>query len=84
MEYDPGGTPPRGEVLVRGGGLFSGYYKDEVGRGGCGRGVVRVGWGGVGWDGDEIGGVKGGAESAAGYGLRRCAVCWPPAVHALI
>ncbi|PRW60134.1 acetyl- synthetase [Chlorella sorokiniana] len=30
MDYDPLGNPQRGEVLVKGEGLFSGYYKDEA------------------------------------------------------
>ena len=29
MKYDPNGSPPRGEVCLRGPSLFSGYYKDE-------------------------------------------------------
>ncbi|GAB4818842.1 hypothetical protein N2152v2_005888 [Parachlorella kessleri] len=29
MGYDPLATPPRGEVLIKGGGVFSGYYKNE-------------------------------------------------------
>ena len=29
MKYDPAGTPPRGEVCLRGDSLFSGYYKQE-------------------------------------------------------
>ena len=29
MKYDPAGTPPRGEVCLRGASLFSGYYKQE-------------------------------------------------------
>lgn len=30
MGYDPTADPPRGEVCIRGAGLFSGYYKDET------------------------------------------------------
>lgn len=29
MGYNPLATPPRGEVLIRGPILFSGYYQDE-------------------------------------------------------
>lgn len=30
MGYDPVGTPPRGEVLLKGPQIFQGYYKMEV------------------------------------------------------
>lgn len=30
MGYDPAADPPRGEVLVKGPGLFNGYHKEET------------------------------------------------------
>ena len=36
MDYDPLGSPPRGEVLVKGGTVTQGYYKDQV-RGSSGK-----------------------------------------------
>lgn len=30
MDYDARGDPPRGEILIRGTGLFQGYYKDKT------------------------------------------------------
>jgi long-subunit acyl-CoA synthetase (AMP-forming) len=43
LGYDPMAVPPRGEVLVKGDGLFEAYYKNEASPSRQGRGEAMLG-----------------------------------------